>query len=103
MLYLPNVGGRALTLTPADAGMDFEDVRITTADGVTLHGWFIEGQSDRVLLFFHGNAGNISHRLASIGQFLGLGLSVMIIDYRGYGQSEGKTTEAGTYRDAEAA
>ena len=103
MLYLPRVGGRALTMTPADAGMDFEDVRITAADGVNLHGWFIEGPSERVLLFFHGNAGNISHRLASIGQFLSLGLSVMIIDYRGYGQSEGRTTEAGTYRDAEAA
>ena len=103
MLYLPNVAGRALTMTPADAGMDFEDVRIATTDGVALHGWFVKGQSARVLLFFHGNAGNISHRLASIQQFLGLGLSVMIIDYRGYGQSEGKTTEAGTYRDAEAA
>lgn len=103
MLYLPNVAGRALTVTPADAGMDFEDVRIAAADGVRLHGWFIKGSSTRVLLFFHGNAGNISHRLASIGQFLGLGLSVMIIDYRGYGQSEGKTTEAGIYRDAEAA
>ncbi len=103
MLYLPNMGGRALTMTPADAGMEFEDVRLTTADGVKLHGWFINGRSERVLLFFHGNAGNISHRLASIRQFLSLGLSVMIIDYRGYGQSEGRTTEAGTYRDAEAA
>nr|NIW25650.1 alpha/beta fold hydrolase [Gammaproteobacteria bacterium] len=107
MLYLPRVGGRALTMTPTDVGMDFEDVRIATADNVMLHGWFIDGQrdgqSERVLLFFHGNAGNISHRLASIRQFLGLGLSVMIIDYRGFGQSEGRTTEAGTYRDAEAA
>lgn len=103
MLYLANVPGRTLTMTPGDVGMDYEDVSIATADGVKLHGWFIPGQSSRVLLFFHGNAGNISHRLASIKQFQDLGLSVLIIDYRGYGQSEGRTTEKGMYRDAEAA
>ena len=103
MLYLPNMPGRSLTMTPIDVGMDYEDVSIETADGVTLHGWFIEGQSSRVLLFFHGNAGNISHRLDSIRQFRNLGLSVLIIDYRGYGQSGGKTTESGLYRDADAA
>jgi hypothetical protein len=68
MLYLPNVPARALTMTPANAGMDYQDVSIETADGVTLHGWFVEAQSSRVLLFFHGNAGNISHRLDSIRQ-----------------------------------
>ena len=103
MLYLPNMPGRALTMTPANAGMDYQDVSIESADGVTLHGWFVEGQSSRVLLFFHGNAGNISHRLDSIRQFHRLGLSVLIIDYRGYGQSSGKTTEKGIYSDAEAA
>ena len=103
MLYLPNMPGRTLTMTPIDVGMDFEDVSIETTDGVTLHGWFIAGQSSRVLLFFHGNAGNISHRLDSIRQFRNLGLSVLIIDYRGYGQSGGKTTESGLYRDADAA
>ena len=103
MLYLPEVPGRELAMTPADGGMDYEDVSIETADGVTLHGWFIAGQSSRVLLFFHGNAGNISHRLDSIRQFQDLGLSVLIIDYRGYGQSEGRATERGMYRDAEAA
>lgn len=103
MLYLPNMPGRALTMTPADARMDYEDVSIQTADGVTLHGWFVAGRSSRVLLFFHGNAGNISHRLESMGQFHSLGLSVLIIDYRGYGQSSGRITETGLYRDADAA
>ena len=103
MLYLADVPGRALTMTPADVGMDYQDVSIETADGVRLHGWFIVGRSSRVLLFFHGNAGNISHRLDSIRQFQDLGLSVLIIDYRGYGQSEGRTTERGIYRDADAA
>ncbi len=103
MLYLPDVPGRTLTLAPTDIGLEYEDVSIETADGVKLHGWFIPGQSSRVLLFFHGNAGNISHRLHSIRQFRDLGLSVFIIDYRGYGQSEGRTTEKGVYRDAAAA
>ena len=103
MLYLPDVAGRKLTTTPVNAGMDYEDVAIESADGVTLHGWFIPGRSRRVLLFFHGNAGNISHRLDSIRQFHNLGLSVFILDYRGYGQSGGRTTEKGIYLDADAA
>ena len=103
MLYLPNVPGQTLTMTPIDAGMDYQDVSIESADGVTLHGWFIVGRSSQVLLFFHGNAGNISHRLDSIRQFRNLGLSVLIIDYRGYGQSGGRTTERGIYHDADAA
>jgi hypothetical protein len=103
MLYLPNMPGRTLTMTPADAGMDYQDASIETSDGVTLHGWLVPGQSSQVLLFFHGNAGNISHRLDSIRQFHDLGLSVLIIDYRGYGQSGGKPTESGIYADTEAA
>jgi len=103
MLYLAEVPGRTLTMTPTDVGMDFQDVSIKTTDEVILHGWFIAGRSSRVLLFFHGNAGNISHRLDSIRQFHDLGLSVLIIDYRGYGQSGGRTTEKGIYRDADAA
>ena len=103
MLYLSGVPGRTLTMTPTNVGMDYQDVSIETTDGVTLHGWFIVGRSSQVLLFFHGNAGNISHRLDSIAQFQELRLSVLIIDYRGYGQSEGRTTERGIYRDADAA
>ena len=103
MLYLSGVPGRTLTMTPINVGMEYQDVSIRTADGVTLHGWFIMGRSSQVLLFFHGNAGNISHRLDSIRQFQNLGLSVLIIDYRGYGQSGSMTTEQGIYRDADAA
>ena len=103
MLYLADVPGRTLTMTPADIGMDYQDVFIETTDRVTLHSWFIPGRSDQVLLFFHGNAGNVSHRLDSIRLFHDLGLSVLIIDYRGYGQSNGRTTESGVYRDADAA
>ena len=103
MLYLANMPGRAIVTTPRELGLEFEDVTLETDDGVRLHGWFIPGASTRTLLFFHGNAGNISHRLDSIRQFHDLGLSVFIIDYRGYGRSEGRTTEQGVYRDADAA
>jgi len=103
MLYLANVPGRDLMATPAAVDLRYEEIAIETADGVRLHGWYVPGESNRVLLFFHGNAGNISHRLHSIRQFYDLGLSVLIVDYRGYGQSDGKTTERGIYRDADAA
>ena len=104
MIYYPNMPGRALEATPADIGLAYQDVRFTTADGIELHGWFIPGsEPHRTLLFFHGNAGNISHRLESIRLFHRLGLGVFIFDYRGYGQSAGSPTEQGTYSDAEAA
>jgi len=103
MIYFPAVPERTLSMTPVNAGMTYEDVMLQTADGVALHGWFVPSAGPRVLLFFHGNAGNISHRLESIRQFHELGLSVLIIDYRGYGRSDGRPTEAGTYRDADAA
>ena len=104
MLYYPNMPGRALTATPADIGLEYRDVHFTTEDGIELHGWFIPGDNPhRTLLFFHGNAGNISHRLESVGLFHRLGLSVFIFDYRGFGQSAGSPTEQGTYMDADAA
>jgi len=103
LLYLPNLPGRALGGTPRDLGLGYEDVRLQTEDGVSLHAWYVPATGSRTLLFFHGNAGNVSHRLGSIKVFHDLGLSVLIIDYRGYGESEGRPTEVGTYRDAEAA
>jgi fermentation-respiration switch protein FrsA (DUF1100 family) len=103
MLYLPNMPGRELLATPQAVGLDYEDLTLEASDGVRVHGWFVPGESPRVLLYFHGNAGNISHRLHSIQQFHDLGLSVLIIDYRGYGRSDGKPTEKGLHRDAQAA
>ena len=104
MVFLANLPGRALDASPTDIGLDFEDISIDTADGERLHGWYVPAAEARgVLLFFHGNAGNISHRLESILIFNRLGLDVLIVDYRGYGQSSGKPSERGTYRDAQAA
>lgn len=104
LLYLPNIGGHGLSATPADIGLAFEEVRFSTRDGVSLHGWFIPApRAQGVLLHCHGNGGNISHRLDSIRLVHDLGLSVFIFDYRGYGLSAGRPTEEGTYRDAAAA
>jgi fermentation-respiration switch protein FrsA (DUF1100 family) len=104
LLYYPNIPSRKLTASPTDIGLDYESVSVTASDGTTIHGWYVAAQPEKgTLLFFHGNAGNISHRLDSIGIFHDLGLSTFIIDYRGYGQSQGTISESGTYLDAEAA
>ena len=101
LIYARN---RDLVATPEQVGLSYQDVTLTTSDGVNIHGWYLPHPKPRAtLLFFHGNAGNISHRLESLQIFHRLGLSVLIIDYRGYGLSEGKPDEQGTYRDAEAA
>ena len=89
---------------PGDRGLEFEEVYFNTSDGVRLHGWFVPGRSEKTLLWFHGNAGNISHRLDNIAELHSrLGAAIFIFDYRGYGRSEGTPSEEGTYRDAEAA
>ena len=104
LLFFPNMPSREFAATPDRVGLSFESVQFTTEDGVRLDGWFVPAGAPRgVLLFFHGNAGNISHRLDSLQLFHELGLSTLIFDYRGYGRSEGKVSEQGTYRDGEAA
>lgn len=104
LLFLPHMPGRELTATPARLGLEYTDVQLVTDDAVRLHGWWVRAPRARgTLLFFHGNAGNISHRLDSIQLFSELGLDVLIIDYRGYGRSDGTPSERGTYRDALAA
>jgi fermentation-respiration switch protein FrsA (DUF1100 family) len=84
--------------------MAYEELNLLTDDGIRLHGWFVPAPEARaVLLYFHGNAGNISYRLERIALFQRLKLSVLILDYRGYGKSAGRPSEDGTYRDAMAA
>lgn len=104
LIYYPNMPGRNLVASPENIGLTYQDVDFVTDDNIKLHGWFIPNNNAKgTVLFFHGNAGNISHRLDSIAIFNSLQLNVFIFDYRGYGQSEGKVTEKGTYKDAEAA
>ncbi|HKJ76066.1 MAG TPA: alpha/beta hydrolase [Gammaproteobacteria bacterium] len=103
LIYYPQVPERGLHGTPADLDLDFTEVTVTTADGVRLHGWFIPHEPARgTVLFFHGNAGNIGHRLGTLELLHQMGLNVMLFDYRGYGRSGGRPSEQGTYRDAEA-
>jgi pimeloyl-ACP methyl ester carboxylesterase len=90
--------------TPAQMGLEYKDVYFTTKDGQQLHGWYVPGNTDVTLLWFHGNGGNISHRVPEIAQIhYRLGVNLFIFDYRGYGRSEGVPSESGTYRDSRAA
>ena len=100
-IYFPS---REIEATPGDVGLEFEDVRFQASDGVALHGWFVAGGGDATLVWFHGNGGNIGHRVGNIRELVErLQISIFIFDYRGYGRSEGSTYEEGTYLDAESA
>ena len=95
---------RELVANPGDMGLQYESVFFEASDGVQLHGWFVPGESGVTLLWFHGNAGNISHRVDNVAMLhRRVGASMFIFDYRGYGRSSGMTSEDGTYLDAEAA
>lgn len=103
-IYFPQLPSHPMQATPADIGLEYEPLRLKTADGESLDAWYIPAAgARRTLLYLHGNGGNISHRFDPIGVFHRLGLNVLIFDYRGYGASTGKPDEAGTYADAEAA
>jgi fermentation-respiration switch protein FrsA (DUF1100 family) len=105
-IYQPS---REIFLTPAELGVPFEEVRFPSPDGPTLHGWFVAGRQNPrgplpTLLWLHGNGGNLSHRAENIALLHEkLAANVFIFDYRGYGLSEGKPSEEGTYTDAEGA
>lgn len=104
LLYFPKVE-KTISVTPDQLGYGFESVKFKTADNEILHGWFVPAPDTATgtVLFLHGNAGNIAHRLEYLPMFRQLGLNLFIFDYRGYGQSSGSPTEAGTYADALAA
>lgn len=99
---------RQLEASPAELRRPYEESHFQASEGVQLHGWFFPAntnspRSHLVFLICHGNAGNISHRLGLCEGLLGTGASVFVFDYRGYGQSEGRPGEEGTYLDAQAA
>lgn len=101
-----------LTRTPHDVDLPFDNVIVSTSDGVNVHGWFIPQPSGEdanptgsvapVMLFFHGGNGNLSDRLEKIRLFHEIGLEVFAIDYRGYGKSGGTPSERGLANDAQA-
>jgi len=89
--------------TPAEWGIEFEDVYFTTSDGVRLNAWLISAGDDApMVLWFHGNAGNIADRLDNAKLLLDRGLSLFMVDYRGYGKSGDKPTEKGINEDGQA-
>ena len=106
MIYFPDTN---LHRTPAAAGLVFEDVEFSAADGTRLHGWFVPARSasaaaGRALLLSHGNAGNIADRVQWIEMLhRGLDAHVFAYDYRGFGRSQGEPSEEGLYADAQAA
>ncbi len=107
-IFIPD---KDLYITPGDWGLEYDDITFHTEDGLKLNGWFIPGKMKSMtadnlftLLWFHGNAGNISHRLENIKMLYDrVHINIFIFDYRQYGKSEGKISEQGTYIDGGAA
>jgi len=100
MIFHPTAGA---DLRPEQVGLSGEDVFLETEDGVRIHAfWLPAPGSDRAVLFLHGNAGNASHRLPNAAYFVAMGASVLLLDYRGYGLSDGAPSEPGVYADARA-
>ena len=103
LIYFPGTGREVLG-TPSDVGLDYEEVWLTTEDGVRIVAWFVPARAARgVALLTHGNAGNIANRVDYARLFHRLGFSLLLLEYRGYGRCEGKPSEEGTYADARAA
>jgi fermentation-respiration switch protein FrsA (DUF1100 family) len=101
-IYYPQ---RKMDAAPRQLGRPFEDVFIPVGNGERANAWYFPGpgSSSQVVIVCHGNAGNISHRLDLGAMLLEAGARVLLLDYRGYGQSDGKPGEENTYRDAQAA
>ncbi len=108
MVFFPT---REMEAAPADIGLDFADVFIEMGDSEQIHAWYVPARTvdsadnnnnPPSVLFLHGNGGNISHRLPTIELVAGLGANIMLVDYRGYGRSDGAPSEDNMYSDAEA-
>ena len=106
LLFIPD---RVMHATPAQENLAWEDVTITTADGVKLNAWFVPVENAKATtLYCHGNGGNISYMGRPLARFHARGFQTLAFDYRGYGKSEGAVengdlSEEAVYRDAEAA
>ena len=86
-----------------DRGREGEEFFLDTADGARINGLFFGNVSSDVILYFHGNAGDLSGWQYVVDDFAPLGYNFLIIDYRGYGKSSGRISEEGFYDDAETA
>ena len=83
---------REHVLTPDALGIKYQDIFVETADELQLHGWklFTEAEPRGALLFFHGNAENISTHIGNVFWLVERGYEVYLFDYRGYGRSQGE-------------
>ncbi|MEP0847226.1 MAG: alpha/beta hydrolase [Phycisphaerae bacterium] len=102
LFYYPS---RERWYSPQEFGLRHEDVAIPTHDGLTLAGWFLPatGRARGTIVHFHGNAANISNHVALVCWLPQAGYNVLMFDYRGYGESQGRVSRAGTIRDGHAA
>lgn len=107
LLYHPTIPTREYEEAPTDHAMPYADVEIVTDDGVRLHAWLVTQNSGSreaaTFVYFHGNAGNIGHRLQDARRFYSRGYNLLMVSYRGYGKSDGTPSENGLIRDAAAA
>ncbi|EME26448.1 hydrolase [Galdieria sulphuraria] len=107
LLYHPSIPTRRYEENPNDYLMAYRDIFLETEDGIRIHGWLVLQSDSRkapTFLYFHGNAGNISHRLSDVQHFYSrVACNVLMVSYRGYGDSEGRPSEKGIQRDAAAA
>lgn len=100
LIFQPSPG---VDLRPEALGLAAEEIFLRSEDGVRIHAfWLPASAATRALLFLHGNAGNASHRLPNAAELVRLGTHVLLLDYRGYGRSEGRPSEPGVYADARA-
>lgn len=104
MLFYPEPG---LPFTPDKARLEYRDVNLTAADGTRLHGWWLPAKAGvpvkGTVLHLHGNGGNLSWHLGGSWWLPEQGYQVLMLDYRGYGQSEGEPSLPAIYQDIQAA
>jgi fermentation-respiration switch protein FrsA (DUF1100 family) len=101
IIFHPNT---QLDDNPSNWELFYKDIQFLTPDGQKLHGWFFPlSEKSPVLIFCHGNAGNISHRIENVKFLVKRGISVFLFSYRGYGKSSGSPSEKGIYIDGIAA
>jgi len=104
IIYQPGMTAATPGFTPAALSIDFEDVQLVAADGVAITGWYMKAPAPRgSLLYLHGNAGNRRDWAQVAPDFINQGYNLLLLDYRGYGDSQGKPSEQGLFRDGDAA
>lgn len=101
LLFRPRA--EATDRSPADHGIDYREVFLECAGGIRAHAWWVPGTRSKAIVFFHGSDGNLSYELSTLRFLHRFGASVLMVDYPGYGRSEGHCSERNCYRAGDAA